>query len=84
MISENEICSLSDIMMRYGLSDSSPMLYAIYIHENPTLTEEEKEQINTYIDILKRKKANIDRMNLAYMNRDKDITISNENIISKT
>lgn len=72
MFSENEICSLEDIANRYGLSNKSPMLYAIYIHENPLLTEDEKIEINNHIDKLKKRESNINKLNLSYLNEKKD------------
>jgi hypothetical protein len=68
-ISENETRSLDEIAEHYSLSVKNPILYGLYIQENPLLTQPEKDRIQTYMTRLIQKQRNINKINLAYMER---------------
>ena len=67
--SENEIYSLDDIANEFNLGREDPLLYAMYLHKNPDLSQDEKDSINSHVAKLVKKITKINKINLRYMDR---------------
>lgn len=67
--SENEIYSLDDIATEFNLNSDDPLLYSLYLHKNPDLSQDERDGIKSHIDKLVKKITKINRINMQYMER---------------
>ena len=65
--SENEIYSLDDIAIEFGLREEDPFLYALYLNRNPELNQDERDTITAYMNKLIKKRNNINRRNINYL-----------------
>jgi hypothetical protein len=71
MLSENEITSVDEIVNRYNLSYTDPLVFMIYIKENPSITESEACEIYAHIAQLRKKMNNINNHNITYIKNSK-------------
>lgn len=67
MLFENEIVSLQEIQARFNIQNENPLLFTLYLRENPLLSQDERDQVNEYIRKLRVKQTNIDRYNSNYL-----------------
>lgn len=67
--SENEVYSLDEIATEFNLNSDDPLLYSIYLHKNPDLSQDERDDIKSHVDKLVKKITKINSINLRYMER---------------